>query len=84
MAIEQYSPKLVKITETWFKDTSITNLNGYSLYRKNRSDERIGVCLYINKEINSVELNEQRVSMFKLELLSVILSFGKSKYLSVR
>ena len=63
MVIEQYSPKLVGITETWFKETSIKNLDAYCLYRKYRSDGRRcgGVCLYVDNEINSVELNNQRL-----------------------
>ena len=82
VVIEQNSPILVGKSETWFKETSITNLDGYWFYRKDRSDRRRvgGVCLYIDKEINSVELNDQRLSFSKLEQICVILYFGKTKY----
>ena len=65
VVVEQYSPKLVRITETGFKETSITNLDGYCLYWKEISDGRKGggECLYIDDEINSVELNFQRLSL---------------------
>ena len=48
MVIEKYLSKLLEITETWFRDTSVTNLDGYCMYRNERSDGRRGgaVCFF--------------------------------------
>ena len=60
------------ITETWFKETSITNLDFYCIYRKDRSDGRRGGGVYIDNAINSVELNAQRLSLSTLEQMGCI------------
>ena len=75
--IIEHKSKTNGITETWFEEISITNLDGYCLYSKDRSDERRGggVCLYIDNEIYSVDFNYQRLSLSKLEKIWIVLYF---------
>ena len=39
------------------------------------------MCLYVDIEINSVELYDKLLSLSKLEPIWVLLYFGKNKYL---
>ena len=83
MVIENFKPKIIAVTETWFKNTSITNIDGYTLYRKDRSDGRRGggVCLYIDNFIDSYELNDPGINICKLEQIWSVIYFGNDKYL---
>jgi len=76
-------PNLVGVTETWFKNNSIVNVEGYCLYRKDRSNGRRGggVCLYINNVFDSYELNDAGLNVCKLEQIWTVLYFGSDKYL---
>ena len=42
VVVETNHPNLIVVTETWLKNNSVTNLNGYNLYRKDRCDGRRG------------------------------------------
>ena len=48
------------ISETWFKKSSLTNVRGYNLYRKDRADGRRGggVALYIDEKLTSYEFDD--------------------------
>ena len=83
VVIEHFKPKIIAVTETWFKNTSITNIDGYTLYRKDRSDGRRGggVCLYIDNSIDSYELNDPGINICKLEQIWSVIYFGNDKYL---
>ena len=56
VVVETNHPNLIGVTETWFKNVSVTNLNGYNLYRKDRCDGRRGegVCIYVDNSIDSL------------------------------
>ncbi|XP_065672152.1 uncharacterized protein LOC136089977 [Hydra vulgaris] len=47
------------ITETWFQNSSIVQIEGYRVYNKNRSDGRKGggVALYIENNLTSYEIS---------------------------
>lgn len=83
VVIETYSPQIVAVSETWFKSISITNVKGYNLYRKDRSDGRRGggVCLYIDEKIDSFELNDAGFNLSKIEQIWVVVNFNCEKYL---
>lgn len=83
VTLEYFRPNIAGITETWFKSSSIANINGYSLYRKDRSDGRRGggVALYIENKIASYEFEDAYFNMSKIEQVWCVLVFGKSKYL---
>jgi hypothetical protein len=45
------------VSETWWKETSLKNIRGYSVYHKSREDIKGGgVCIYVNnKSLKSYE-----------------------------
>ncbi|RNA36161.1 RNA-directed DNA polymerase from mobile element jockey-like [Brachionus plicatilis] len=56
--ITENYPHLLLITETWFTNNSITNLDNYTLFRKHRSYSSVGgVAIYARDEILTVEAN---------------------------
>ena len=57
------------VTETWFNDQSVINIEGYDCFRRDRSNKRGGgVCIYTSssgsfnfREINDVQLNSRDI-----------------------
>ena len=49
-------PHVVIITESWFNDKSICNIDNYTCYRSDRLDKNNGggVCIYVRKDIISI------------------------------
>ena len=61
-------PHVVLITETWFNETSITNLDNYHLYDKRRNQCRGGgVAVYIRNDIVSNEITDKTLTSNKIE-----------------
>jgi len=83
VVVETYCPKIVAVSETWFKNNSTSIVSGYNLYQRNRNDGRRGggVCLYIDKTIDSYELNDVGFNLSKFEQIWAIIYFGTDKYL---
>ena len=77
------TPHIVAITETWFKNTSLSQIDGYTLYKKDRNDGRRGggVAFYVDSSINSYESNEKNFKNCNIEHIWVIIERGKDKYL---
>ncbi|CAF1074351.1 unnamed protein product, partial [Brachionus calyciflorus] len=44
-------PNIALISETWFRQNSITMIRGYNLFKKNRAGRGGGVCIYVKKGI---------------------------------
>ncbi|XP_065672125.1 uncharacterized protein LOC136089952 [Hydra vulgaris] len=76
-------PNIIGVTETWFSETSITCVENFCLYRSDRKDGRVGggVCIYVNSEITSYEVNEKWLLTTDLEQIWTVLNFGNGKYL---
>ncbi len=48
--VSQSAPDIIFITETHFNKDSVTDLEGYKCFRKDREDmEKGGVCIYVQK-----------------------------------
>ena len=47
---------MVGIAETWFSDTSIPTIGGYTLYRRDRDSIHGGVCIYVRDDVKSFEV----------------------------
>ncbi len=48
------------VCETWWTETSVTNIPAYSLLRKDRNSCREGgVCIYIHNSLKSFVVNEK-------------------------
>ena len=78
-----YKPNVITVTETWFKSDSVVNIEGYHLYRKDRSDGRngCGICLYIDNSLDPYELNDAVLNPCKLEQVWAVVYFDNDKYL---
>ena len=83
VVVSTYRPKIIAVSETWFKSISNVNMNGYNVYRRDRNDGRRGggVCLYIDQSIESFELSDARFNLSKIEHIWATIYFGKDKYL---
>ncbi|CAF0922484.1 unnamed protein product [Brachionus calyciflorus] len=42
-------PDVAVVTETWFRDSSLVNVNGYTLFRKDRNSRGGGVAIYVKE-----------------------------------
>ena len=80
--VDTNRPNLIGVSETWFKNVSVVNMNGYNLYRKDRCDGRRGggVCIYVDNSINSYEISDGYFGSSRIEQVWVVLYFGKEKY----
>nr|XP_047123803.1 uncharacterized protein LOC124806737 [Hydra vulgaris] len=83
LVVATYNPKIISITETWFKPNSLCNLEGYCLYKKDRCDgcRGGGVCIYIDAKITSYELNDNAFTLSQIEHVWAVIQFGNDKYL---
>nr|XP_047129682.1 uncharacterized protein LOC124809582 [Hydra vulgaris] len=58
-SIETYNPKIIFVTETWWHESSITNIENYMLFRKDRVSSRGGgVAIYVDTSLKPNELSE--------------------------
>ncbi|XP_065683300.1 uncharacterized protein LOC136096085 [Hydra vulgaris] len=64
---------VIAISETWFRNDSVPNIDGYSLYRKDRQDGRRGggVAIYITDVFNSHEVNQFYTNLLEQVWVSV-------------
>ena len=66
----------------WWSDTSVTNLLGYTLLRKDRENGRgSGVCKYIRDHIKSYEIIEKNLNNPDLQHVWCILEVELEKIL---
>ena len=81
--LETYYSGIIAVSEKWFKIKSKVNISGYHIYRRDRNDGRVGggVCLFIEKSIDSFELNNPVLKLSKIEQVWSVVSFGTDKYL---
>ena len=54
-------PHCIFITETWFKDTSIPQLDNYILFKHDRNGHGGGVAIYTRKDINAAEISDEKL-----------------------
>lgn len=51
-------PNLIMVTETWFKQNSIINIDNYTLFNKNRVKQTGGgVAIYVRNDVEAYEAN---------------------------
>ena len=80
--IEVKNPEIIFITETWWNETSITNIAGYSLYKKDREHSRGGgVCIYVKDSINSYEINDVVLNNKNIEQIWCSIKIGSENIL---
>ncbi|XP_004210086.2 uncharacterized protein LOC101236549 [Hydra vulgaris] len=58
-SIETYKPKTIFVTETWWHESSITNIEKYMLFRKDRVYSREGeVAIYVDTSLKPNEVRK--------------------------
>ncbi|XP_065679099.1 uncharacterized protein LOC101234374 [Hydra vulgaris] len=58
-SIETYNPKIIFVAETWWHESSITNIENYMLFRKDRVSSRGGgVAIYVDTSLKPNEVSE--------------------------
>lgn len=62
-------PHVIMITETWFNEQTVSTIENYKCYRKDRKDDNFGggVCIYIRRDIPSSEASEQQLTKGEIE-----------------
>ena len=69
--------QIVFVCETWWTDTSVTNIPGYSLFRKDRNSGRGGgVCIYTHNDLKSFVVNEKCLINDRAEQIWAIIEVG--------
>ena len=48
VVVDTNRPNLIGVSETWFKNVSVVNMNGYNLYRKDRCEEEEAVYAFMS------------------------------------
>ena len=55
------------ICETWWTEASVTNINGYTLFRKDRTSKKGGgVCIFIEDSIKAYSIPNANLSNDKM------------------
>jgi hypothetical protein len=70
------------ICETWWTEASVTNIKGYSIFRKDRTGKRGGgVCIFVEDSIKSYSLSNADFSNDKVEQIWCSIEIGDEKLL---
>jgi len=83
--VDTYRPKIIDVSETWFKSYSVVNVPGYNIYRRDRSDGRRGgcACIYAENSIDSYELNDVGFNLSKIEQIWAVVKRKVFDWLSL-
>jgi hypothetical protein len=69
------------ITETWLKTTHQADIDGYTVYRKDRLTHGGGVCIYIKSDLTSYQLTTSRLLSIHSEQIWCVLYLNGFSYL---
>ena len=72
------------ISETWFNELSVNNIEAYECFRKDRSSRRgDGVCIYArgSGSFNFTEIENEQLNSNKIEQIWCVADSGKEKLL---
>ena len=54
---------VIFITKTWFNDISVPSLVNYTLFRRDREGIGGGVSIYIRKDLDSIEVPDEKLNL---------------------
>ncbi len=75
-------PQIIIICETWWTEASATNIIGYSLFRKDRTDKKGGgVCIFVEESIKSYSISHPKLSNKNIEQVWCVIEVGGEKIL---
>ena len=74
-------PSIIGITETWFDESSVAEMDGYQLFRKDRPGDKRGggVCLYIKSYFEAFRTSEVSFLDHRCEQLWVTIKIEGEK-----
>lgn len=80
--VESFEYDLVFLTETWFDEKSVTYLNNYNIFNKNRpkSSGKVkggGVAIYVKNDIEAHEVPDTELNNEQVEILWITLNPSK-------
>ncbi len=81
LLINIHRPDVVCVAETWFKYDSDVQVDGYNINRKDRTYNGGGVCIYVKKDIISVESDVEELNNTEIEQIWTCLRFRKQNLL---
>ncbi len=81
LLINIHRPDVVCVAETWFKYDSDVQVDGYNINRKDRTYHGGGVCIYVKKDIISVESDVEELNNTEIEQIWTCLRFRKQNLL---
>ena len=56
--VDRKKTQIIMICETWWTDASVTNIEGYNLFKKDRELKRGGgVCMYVDNSVKSYDIS---------------------------
>ncbi|XP_065642744.1 uncharacterized protein LOC136074366 [Hydra vulgaris] len=85
--IASFKPDIYMITETWFNENSVTNVNGYQIIHNNRSNSRSvkthgdGVAIYVKESFLVYSPNDSFTKNNDIEHIWCILSIKDEQIL---
>ncbi|XP_065650677.1 uncharacterized protein LOC136078794 [Hydra vulgaris] len=77
-----YTPHIMFVTETWFKEDSLVNIEKYYLHKFNRNDNISntnnggGVAIYVHDNILSFEIKNSSMNVTKSEQIWCLIKYG--------
>ena len=81
--IETNNPDVFCVTETWFTNESDVNVNGYNIYRKDRSNGKKGggVSIYTRNSMQTFDVNDQDLNNQSIEQVWICINCNEEKIL---
>lgn len=67
IVIDQSTPDLVGISETWFNEKSLRNIDGFTHYSRDRSGSVGGVIIYVKNSFKSFEVVDNKLDSTEIE-----------------
>jgi hypothetical protein len=77
--IIQNEASIVFISETWWSDTSSTNIVGFNLFRSDRDGRGGGVCIFIKNNFKSYIIDDEFLNSRDIEQTWCIVEIGSEK-----
>ena len=69
------------ISETWWSETSATNIVGFNFYRSDRDGKGGGVCIYVNNNIKSYIIEDELLNSRVIEQIWCVVELGSERIL---
>ncbi len=75
--IDIHKPHAIFVTETWWDETSTKNVEGYTLFFRDRDGRGGGVALYVLTELYPISVNIDQLNSKTIEQIWCFVNIGK-------